>query len=540
MSSPKELFEKKLYESRLNYLKNLPAKISEITLIWNQLNKHEWRNEVLLKMLGLAHNLAGAGGTFGFPKLSEQAKLLELALSEIKDLNQTPDNNIIYKIQDLLFELQKVELATISEIPDIPVPLKLTDVIYILDLDVEASTVLSRSLMSYGCSVKIINEVSDLEANLRNASPLIVLIDAGFADLMLDKYNVIQSIRKTWLITCPIVCMSIIDDFDARIKAVKSTASAFFSKPVDVSLLIERIHILTNAGIVESYRILIVEDDIELANYYALVLKKVGMEVFIETNPEFVLSRILEINPELIVMDLYMPTYNGIDLIKIIRQHQALFTLPIVLLTAEKNVDLQFLAREEGVDDFLQKPITEMHLLDAVLNRVQRSRYMSLSMTKDSLTGLFVHKKINEFLDTHLNIAKRYNHPLSYAIIDLDNFKQINDTYGHLTGDYVLVSLANLLKTSLRSTDFIGRYGGEEFAIIATYTDAAAAFESLDRIRNEFAKLNHYSGDQVFNVTFSAGVACYPKYTNLDDLMAVADKALYESKKNGRNQITIG
>ena len=137
---------------------------------------------------------------------------------------------------------------------------------------------------------------------------------------------------------------------------------------------------------------------------------------------------------------------------------------------------------------------------------------------------------VNEFLDTHLNIAKRYNHPLSYAIIDLDNFKQINDTYGHLTGDYVLVSLANLLKTSLRSTDFIGRYGGEEFAIIATYTDAAAAFESLDRIRNEFAKLNHYSGDQVFNVTFSAGVACYPKYTNLDDLMAVADKALYHEK----------
>ena len=127
-------------------------------------------------------------------------------------------------------------------------------------------------------------------------------------------------------------------------------------------------------------RVLLVEDDIELANYYALVMEKLGMKVFIETHAENILNRILELNPELVVMDLYMPNYNGIDLIKMIRQHQSLFTLPIVLLTAEKDVNLQFLAREVGVDDFLQKPITESHLLDAVANRVQRARYMNLSM----------------------------------------------------------------------------------------------------------------------------------------------------------------
>jgi len=160
-------------------------------------------------------------------------------------------------------------------------------------------------------------------------------------------------------------------------------------------------------------------------------------------------------------------------------------------------------------------------------------------MTKDSLTGLFVHKKINEFLDIHLNICKRYDRPLSYIILDIDNFKSINDTYGHLAGDNVLVSLANLLKSSVRVTDFVGRYGGEEFVIITTETDAKDAFYTIDRLRKKFMEMNHYSEDHVFRVTFSAGISSFPQYQDLDIIMAMADKALYQSKDNGRNQITI-
>ncbi len=538
MSDLREEFEKKLGEARAKYVNSLPGKISEIVLIWNQLNRNEWRTEVVAKMQNLAHNLAGSGRTFGFPQLSAQARILERALEAT---TLPPAEDVKTKISSLLTALQSVELVTSLESTTAHAEAHKTGVIYILDADKDSSLVISQQLEYYGCNVKVINDISILETSIRNADPLLIIIDADFAELPLVQHSVVYTLRRNWLLSCPIVYIAKRDDFDMRMAAIKATASAYFTKPIDVSLLIERIHILTHAGIVEPYRILLVEDDEDLANYYALVMERGGMKVLVETKPELALSKILQFNPELVVLDLYMPNYNGIDLVKVIRQHQSLFTLPLVLLTAEQNIDLQFLAREVGVDDFLHKPITEIHLFDSVLNRVQRARYMNISMTKDSLTGLFVHKKINEYLEAHLNICKRYNRTLAYAILDIDNFKDINDNYGHLTGDNVLISLANLLKTGVRITDFVGRYGGDEFVIICPETDEGSAFDTIDRLRKEFAAMDHVSDDgKMFNVTLSAGIAGYPKYAELHILMMMADKALYRSKEYGRNQITIG
>jgi diguanylate cyclase (GGDEF)-like protein len=491
-------------------------------------------------MQNMAHNLAGSGGTFGFPKLSDQAKQLEQALEALKtSTDKRPEEDKLVSINELLISLQEVELATMRENEPITSTLNKNDVIYILDADQEGSLGMARQLMFYGCTVKIINDVTELERNLKNTTPLIILLDADFAEQRLWQHTVIQTIRKEWLISSPIVFLSTCDDFESRMSAIKSSASAYFTKPMDVTLLIERIHILTNAGIVEPYRVLIVEDDIQLADFYAIVLEKGGMKVFVENKPEFALSKIMQLNPELVVLDLYMPNYNGIDLVKVIRQHQSLLTLPLVLLTSEKDENLQFLAREVGVDDFLLKPITEAHLFDSVLNRVQRSRYMNISMTKDSLTGLFVHKKINEYLEMQLNICRRYKRAVSYAILDLDNFKHVNDTYGHLIGDNVLVTLSNFLKMRVRVTDFVGRYGGEEFVVIFPETDEQAALATLDRLRIEFSKIEHIAEDKTFHVTFSAGIAGYPKYDDCDNIMAIADKALYIAKEKGRNQIII-
>jgi len=540
MTNPQEKFEKRFQESRLQYIKSLPDKVSEIKLIWNQLNINQWRLEVLLKMRNMAHNLAGSGGTFGFHKLSEQAKLLEQALDMMQINHDTaPDEETLSRINDLLISLQETELHTIQEFPNSPYHSTKTDLIYILDSDKESSLGISRQLTYFGCNVKIINDISMLNTNLKNSAPMLIIIDSEFSKLMFDKYNVIQTLRKEWLLTCPIIYISHSNKFEERVLAMKEGSSAYFNKPMEISLLVERINILTNAGIVEPYRILLVEDDIELANFYALTLERGGLKVFIETNPEQVISRILDVNPEVVVMDLYMPDYNGIELIKIIRQHQSLFSLPIVLLTSENDVNIQFLAREVGVDDFLHKPIAEKHLFDSILNRVQRSRYMNLSINRDSLTGLYVHKKINEYLATQLDLCKRYNAPLSYIIIDIDNFKNINDTYGHLAGDNVLVTLSNFLKIGVRITDFVGRFGGESFVVICPDTTAKAALNTIERLRKNFAAINHYSDKDIFKVTFCAGIAAFPKYQDLEHMMAEADKALYKSKDNGRNQSTV-
>lgn len=131
MSDPQKNFAAKLHASRVKYINTLPAKISEINLLWNQLNNNQWRAGVMLKMRNLVHNLAGAGGTFGLPDLSARAKELEIVLNTLQDNDDiSPDQELLDKIQDLLIALQDTELTTIRTMADIPTPLNKADVIY--------------------------------------------------------------------------------------------------------------------------------------------------------------------------------------------------------------------------------------------------------------------------------------------------------------------------------------------------------------------------------------------------------------------------
>jgi diguanylate cyclase (GGDEF)-like protein len=160
-------------------------------------------------------------------------------------------------------------------------------------------------------------------------------------------------------------------------------------------------------------------------------------------------------------------------------------------------------------------------------------------MIRDSLTGLLNHTTIRERLMTELLRSARQNTPLTYAILDIDNFKTVNDTYGHATGDRVLKSLSQMLIKRLRQSDIIGRYGGEEFAIILPNTSAPMGEKIMDELRFGFSQLLHHSGEHEFSVTFSCGLATFPAYESISLLSEAADKALYEAKHQGRNQTVV-
>jgi diguanylate cyclase (GGDEF)-like protein len=160
-------------------------------------------------------------------------------------------------------------------------------------------------------------------------------------------------------------------------------------------------------------------------------------------------------------------------------------------------------------------------------------------MVRDGLTGLLNHTETKGQLSIELARAKRREAPLAFAMIDLDNFKTVNDTYGHPTGDRVLKNLSRLLQQRLRKTDVIGRYGGEEFAVILIDTDGSTAFEVLDEIRAGFGQILQLSGNVEFSTTFSCGIAVFPDYPDAASLNAAADRALYEAKNSGRNQVIL-
>jgi diguanylate cyclase (GGDEF)-like protein len=320
---------------------------------------------------------------------------------------------------------------------------------------------------------------------------------------------------------------------------VRVGSDAYFVKPVNITDLAEKLDSLTTSKVTEPYKILVVDDELELARYHSLILQEAGMVTEIVNAPLRVFERLSEFGPDLILMDMYMPECDGMELAKTIRQLAAYFGIPIVFLSGETNVDKQLSAMIMGGDEFLTKPIKPEHLISSVIIRAERMRAMRSFMERDSLTGLLNHTRTKLGLDIALARAGRLITPTSFAMIDIDRFKLVNDTYGHPMGDRVIASLARLLQQRFRKTDIIGRYGGEEFAVVLTETDVHAAQKMLDKIRTSFSQIKFRHEDKEFSVTFSAGVAAFPEFGNTEFLSDAADKALYEAKRSGRNRVTI-
>jgi diguanylate cyclase (GGDEF)-like protein len=189
-------------------------------------------------------------------------------------------------------------------------------------------------------------------------------------------------------------------------------------------------------------------------------------------------------------------------------------------------------------DDFLTKPISDNALIAAVFSRAQRARLLSNALSRDSLTGLLKHGDIKEQVGIELERAQRSGKPASVAMLDIDFFKKVNDSYGHAAGDNVIRALANLLRQRLRRVDSLGRYGGEEFLVVLPDCPAEQARRILDEIRQRFAELHFMAGEQQFSATLSAGIACTSDDSaQANDLLERADRALYAAKHGGRNQV---
>ncbi len=174
-----------------------------------------------------------------------------------------------------------------------------------------------------------------------------------------------------------------------------------------------------------------------------------------------------------------------------------------------------------------------------MVSKAERYRGLRRLMVEDSLTGLYNHVKTKTLLQQTLLLADRQGVPVSYAILDIDHFKQVNDTYGHTTGDKVIKSLARYLRLRMRRSDVVGRYGGEEFVVVLFDSTPEDALERVEALRRGFSGIFHQTDQGLFAATFSAGIAHFPAYATMMELMVAADDALYASKRAGRNRCTL-
>jgi diguanylate cyclase (GGDEF)-like protein len=396
-------------------------------------------------------------------------------------------------------------------------------------------------LSQFAYEVRLFERFADLSDSIAKETPDLLILNIEFISEHIDSTAEIKYSLAFKTLHCPIIFTASEENFDARIRAVRAGAFGFLIKPLEAPKLITQIERALGQENQTGYRVLIVDDDTALAEHYRLALASAGMEVSTLSEPGKIIERMNEFHPELILMDIYMPEYTGTELAAIIRQYEEWVGLPIVYLSAETDVDEQIRVMGVGADDFLTKPISGTRLIAAVKVRASRARQLSELMTRDSLTGLLKHASIKEALTIEHMRAQRNRTPLAVIMADIDHFKKVNDTYGHVTGDNVIRAISYLLRQRLRKSDIIGRYGGEEFVAVLPECDSETARQLIDDIRERFSALRFHHQNDEFACTLSAGVMCTqlaPQATS-GELLVMADEALYRSKHTGRNRVSV-
>jgi two-component system, cell cycle response regulator len=282
----------------------------------------------------------------------------------------------------------------------------------------------------------------------------------------------------------------------------------------------------------------VIDDDVSMLILLKDTLEENGWMVIANTEPEKAIEQYFELHPDCLIIDVHLSNKNGFQLLEDIQRHNNQKFIPKIMISIDYNRETRINAFKKGADDFIPKPIDLEEFLVRVERQIQRKQIFDQSVLLDELTQVYNRRFFMEIYGRYLKELHRSKNFFSIALLDLDKFKNINDTYGHIIGDKVLVRFAQFLKENIRSTDYVFRYGGEEFVVLLTNSNDKETVDVFSRLLTDFSNVQFQSRDKTFTVTFSGGVF-YVNDPNISVSNAIksADEALYMAKEEGRARV---
>ncbi|MEW5855061.1 MAG: diguanylate cyclase [Myxococcota bacterium] len=290
--------------------------------------------------------------------------------------------------------------------------------------------------------------------------------------------------------------------------------------------------------------VLVADADAELCRLLAVPLQQAGYTTCSVASGEEVLQRCRQDPPDVVLLDLGIPGRNALEVLRVLKAEPRLALIPVVLLNGAPSDAGALEGLRRGAHDFLPKPVRAAELVarvqaadrtKALLDRLrQRNHELLTQASTDQLTGCYNRRFLEQVLRNISSIARRHRRPFCAVMLDVDHFKDVNDTYGHCAGDLVLSEIARRLRGRLRSGDVLGRWGGEEFLLLTPETQEHGAAELAESLRREVAEHPVPHGDERIGVTISVGWAQW-RDDSPEGLVARADHNLYVAKRRGRN-----
>ncbi|HOY23712.1 MAG TPA: EAL domain-containing protein, partial [Cellvibrio sp.] len=394
----------------------------------------------------------------------------------------------------------------------------------------------------------VVQDINRLGDVIAATNPLAVVCDLIFPEGNLAGVEYFKSITENRLPPLPAIFISSNQDFDARLACARAGGSHFFSKPLDKVSLVRSLRELVGLKNNDPYRILLVDDDENLLQLYGETLELAGYKVFRAPSAREGLDFLINEDPEMILLDIHLEDCNGLELGKVIRQHERFAYTPLMFMSSDTRTDVQLAAVRLAGDDFISKPIEPWRLLMTVEPRVKRSRLMrnpSLSHggmankgdVYDPLTALPNLRYLRSIVDEKL-APEHEKVQLCLVKIDIDDFHHVNDVYGHYQADRMLQQIAWEISHCLHFEDILSRESGDEFYVLLVSPVSVINQKTIIKnIANAIAKIKVSYNDNL-RLSISVGVALAPQDSrNAVDLIAHTDTALFHAKTQANDRV---
>jgi len=490
-----------------------------------------------------AHKIAGSLGMFGFPKGSQLGRELEVSFQ------QPPEQDFPLQVQSLVSqlheELQRSPLPLPANATNGATPLLSASpsdrkpVVLMVDDDASLLQQFREAAAYAKISMETALSVADARAYLTQRVPDAVLLDLAFPDGAEKGLELLEELHERFP-SLPILLFTGHDHFRDRLAAVRRSKHRFISKTTPPDQVLDMIRDSLKPSPSSTITLLAVDDDVVILDRLQSCLPQWGIYPITLSDPNRFWETLETVMPDVLILDIEMPDINGIELCQVVRSDNAWNDLPILFLSSRWDADTIHRIYDAGADDYVPKPFAEPELVTRIFNRIERNQLLRTLAETDHLTGIANRRQAIKEMNRYLNLTQRYHQPLCVVIIDLDNFKRVNDQYGHDMGDRVLRRVAHIFQHMSRGEDVVARWGGEEFLIgmygITKQQAKERMTQFLSIVKQEL--FTSPENGESFHITFSAGIAMVPEDgRELHHLCRLADQALYQAKEQGRECI---
>ncbi|WP_177418975.1 response regulator [endosymbiont of Lamellibrachia barhami] len=469
MSESNNIHKQSIGELKQVFLRHLPERMTAIDDVWRSLTSNAWDSDKLFRLFQRIQDLAGASSRFGLVRVSETLYSMEAYLGTLLDTDRKPEIEVISHLNESLMSLHDAvdELGQNKTGAGKGKGCLLHYLRYAQDIVPS----LIQTLEAENCQILTFNQADDLLGELEKKLPDGLLIDCQLLAQLKPIFDELERLEQRDIERPKLIFLSRSNDLELRLQAMRIGAVGYFTPPFNIPNLTGKILQLVKPDREKTYRVLIVEDDPSQADFAAVILRKANIETLAVTDPLKVMDILDQFRPDLILMDLYMPGANGIELTSIIREQEEFVSIPIVFLSGEQNADKQLDALSVGGDDFISKPIRPRHLVTAVNNRIQRARHIRSAQStpnqRDPVTGLHTRRFFFMQLDRQLVPASPPAQILGVFYIELGNLSEIRIGTNETQINRLLGQLGSRIAGLVEPQDVAARNSDDSILLLA-------------------------------------------------------------------------